>query len=375
MKIKSFKFSDPHSSKLELDYVEFNSRLNLFVGPSGSGKTRLFNMLFNIASMAIGKAKLSPGSWEIGFEHDGDEFLWMFEAAPRDDAKVIVKIEKLWRGFSQDNESLIFEREAVNVRLLGAISPKVSPESSCINIYSEEDAVKKAFQGFTQIMRRVFSGDELQNASRFQQYPRHLIMKFEANRHNKVDDLFGLNDSLHVTLYLLQKFFPKAYVTVLEQFKIVFPFVEDFVVTSLAKHSPSFGMDGPVVLLKEKGVRDGTSLYDISSGMVKVLLIITDVLCSPKNSLYMIDEYENSLGINAINFLPPFLAEFGGNRQFMLTTHHPVLINEIPIQDWFVFQRIGSSIKITKGSELVDKYGKSKQENFTQLLNDPRFSI
>jgi predicted ATPase len=105
--------------------------------------------------------------------------------------------------------------------------------------------------------------------------------------------------------------------------------------------------------------------------MQKVLLIIADVINSPADIIYMVDEYENSLGVNAIDFLPPFVGECGGKRQFIVTTHHPLLINAIPISDWFVFHRKGTQIRVTHGNELVEKYGKSKQQRFIQLINDP----
>ena len=106
----------------------------------------------------------------------------------------------------------------------------------------------------------------------------------------------------------------------------------------------------------------------------KVLLIITDILTLPKGSIYLIDEYENSLGINAIDFLPSFLIDNGGNNQFFITTHHPYLINSMPIKHWRVFNRTGSSVSIKDGRDLEGKFGKSKQKAFIQLINDPFYS-
>jgi len=130
----------------------------------------------------------------------------------------------------------------------------------------------------------------------------------------------------------------------------------------------------PIVLLKERGIKEPVTLSEISSGMQKVLLIITDVLTWPEDMLYMIDEYDNSLGTNAIDFLHSFLADYGGGRQFIVTTHHPLLINAIPLADWFVFHRKGLNITVTRGHELESRYGRSKQQTFTQLINDPLYT-
>ena len=93
-----------------------------------------------------------------------------------------------------------------------------------------------------------------------------------------------------------------------------------------------------------------------------------------KGSVYLIDEYENSLGVNAVNFLPGFLSEFGEDAQFLITSHHPYLINSTPMTNWSVFQRSGSKVKVQAGEELMVKYGPSKQDAFIQLINDPDYS-
>jgi len=100
---------------------------------------------------------------------------------------------------------------------------------------------------------------------------------------------------------------------------------------------------------------------------------MVDMFTLPDKTIYMIDEYENSLGINAINFLPEFLDDHGGDRQFILTTHHPYLINKVPISNWLVFSRKGSKVTIRQGDELKAKYSSSAQEAFTQLINDPAY--
>ena len=76
-------------------------------------------------------------------------------------------------------------------------------------------------------------------------------------------------------------------------------------------------------------MQDWIPVQQLSSGMKKVLLIITDVLTLPKESIYMIDEYENSLGINAIDFLPQFILDHGKDIQFIITTHSPQMLGEV----------------------------------------------
>ena len=108
--------------------------------------------------------------------------------------------------------------------------------------------------------------------------------------------------------------------------------------------------------------------------MQKVLLIITDIQMLPNGGVYLIDEYENSLGLNAIEFLPTYLLELEKDMQLFITSHHPYIINKFPVKNWYVFHRTGYEVKIKYGEELVTRFGISKQQAFTKLINDPFYT-
>ena len=46
------------------------------------------------------------------------------------------------------------------------------------------------------------------------------------------------------------------------------------------------------------------------------------VILPEEGCVYLIDEYENSLGVNAINFFPSVLFEAASKSQFIITSHH-----------------------------------------------------
>ena len=105
--------------------------------------------------------------------------------------------------------------------------------------------------------------------------------------------------------------------------------------------------------------------------MQKVLLILVDLCTLPNGATYLIDEYENSLGINSIDFFPDFLTEFKTDAQIIITSHHPYIINNVEPHNWIVFNRKGSKVKMKYGKEIAEKMGKSRQKYFVQLMNDP----
>jgi len=375
MKIKSLKYAEPRGSGWSLDVLNLKDGINLFVGASGSGKTRVLNIIFNIGTSAT-QDRLFNGEWTVQFEHSGVTYTWQYEGVSPDDREGPegrVLSERLWIGSPDQVETSLFSRTETEFSLDSKQVPKLGKTSTGIYLLREEDTIKPAHEAFSRIMRRRFWSDDLENSTNLTPIPLPLIRKLEKRA--DMLQMFRAPGSLHVVLYLLRRYFREQYTSICDHFKRVFPFVEDIEIgTAAATLNVPLSTDIPMALIKERGIKKPVQLNEIASGMQKVLLIITDVVTAPPDVLYMIDEYENSLGVNAIDFLPPFLAEVGGTRQFIITTHHPLLINAIPVADWFVFHRKGLNIKVTHGHEIESRYGRSKQQRFTQLINDPLYT-
>ncbi len=64
----------------------------------------------------------------------------------------------------------------------------------------------------------------------------------------------------------------------------------------------------------------------------------------------------------------------GDSCQFIMTSHHPYIINNIDISSWKVFYRNGLDVEILNGESLKKKFLSSKQEHFTQLINNKFYS-
>ena len=89
--------------------------------------------------------------------------------------------------------------------------------------------------------------------------------------------------------------------------KSIFRNIESFDFANLETVHPEVHIENSakirVFSIKEKAVNKLVGIHDLSSGMQKVLLLLTDIITLPGDWIYLVDEYENSLGINAINFL------------------------------------------------------------------------
>jgi AAA15 family ATPase/GTPase len=100
--------------------------------------------------------------------------------------------------------------------------------------------------------------------------------------------------------------------------------------------------------------------------MLKTLIHISELYLSPEGTVILIDEFENSLGINCIDVVTDLIRE-NRNIQFILTSHHPYIINNIGMEHWKIVTRKGGVVTVKDAKDL--NLGKSRHQAFTQLIN------
>ncbi|MDL5054282.1 AAA family ATPase [Oscillatoria laete-virens NRMC-F 0139] len=122
--------------------------------------------------------------------------------------------------------------------------------------------------------------------------------------------------------------------------------------------------EATTVSIKEKGVQDW--IKNISSGMFKTLMYISELYLSPDDCVILIDEFENSLGINCLDNVTDLILS-NRKSQFIITSHHPYVINNISPAYWKIVTRKGSlvTVKDAKDFHIPD----SRQKAFIDLIN------
>ena len=119
------------------------------------------------------------------------------------------------------------------------------------------------------------------------------------------------------------------------------------------------------IQIKERGIADWIS--NISSGMLKTMVHIAQLQLCSNSSLILIDEFENSLGVNCIDELTSSILSSERGLQFIITSHHPYIINNINHTNWKIVTRKGSAVTARDAAEF--NFDKSKHKAFTQLIN------
>jgi predicted ATPase len=369
MKIKRLEYYD-HAKGWRLDPVEF-SNLNLLVGISGAGKTKILDAILNLQKIASGES-LNGVEWEIIFStKDNEEYIWkgkfntieksetsfIHESGSEDQSEILT--ESLFL-----DQQLLVKRESTQIEFNRSVLPKLSAFESVVEIFKNEKLIKPVWNGF----RQINHSDETM-VSQKQIY--HVPFSLLLSKYTTEEDIINSEFRTQVKLALAYRNVPKLFEDIKNKFVQIFPTVEDIKIESFNGYAltemPNAFKEFPFVYIKEKGVESWIDQGDISSGMYRTIIHIAELYLSPNGSLIIIDEFENSLGINCIDAVTEDLILDQGDLQFILTSHHPYIINNIPMDYWKIVTRKGGVVTVRNAKEL--NLGKSKHQAYLQLIN------
>lgn len=373
MNLLSYKYNDNI-----WDFQEITlGKVNLIVGDSATGKTRFLNTIKNFTDQVVSEKLQFPGHWNIKFTIKDKIFEWdiVIEKDTTNNESNIIK-EKiiLQKNKKQQEDRVIIFRDTDSFSFNGVKLPKLSKNVASIYLLKDEEDIAEIYNSFRTIVIRRFFTDELKTNFSFVSIMEN---KFEQLKKEKLlDKLIREEIGFSNKILLLKEINKKKYDELLKFYKEVFPFIEDFDITKASKlnYNLPFNIDVAAFCFKEKNINNWISVTDISSGMQKIFLLALDIFLMPEGGIILIDEYENSLGINALNIFPDLIYDTNINCQYIISSHHPYIINRVPIEDWLVFNRKGTFVRIKSGKELKDKYAKSNQQNFIKLINDPFYT-
>lgn len=382
MKVNFISYSDTDSN-WNLEKVSFKN-LTLLVGASGVGKTQILQTLLRLRSISRGES-VSGTKWDIEFTTiNNDVYRWSgeyeskgksilrFRDPENDEKKDIPNIlnEKLFL-----NDSIVIDRNTEDIIFDGNKTVKLSQEKSVINLLKEEDLISPAYTGF----QRIIFSDQVESKKKPQRFnPDFLTKERILKKYSDIDSIREADENIITKLYLASNNAKNIMDSIKEKFIDIFPFVTDIKIAPLdfedGDDTPSILKEIPFIQLKEKDVSDWIIQPQISSGMYRTLMHLSELHLCPEGTIILIDEFENSLGINCIDELTVDLQTSSQRKlQFIITSHHPYIINQISFKNWKLVSRTGSKV-VTKDAETIVDFTKSKQEAFIQLTQLEEFT-
>ena len=363
MRIRRLSFID-HRTGWNIKDLKFDY-LTLLVGASGVGKTKILRAILDIAKIAKGKS-CNGVEWEITFEQSSTEYVWSgrFELTPEDDVNFFEKGENSYILLSENLKcggKNIIERDKEKLLFQGRETVKLDATQSAIVLLKEEPIVKPVSAAFIQIY-------QLENANEGIRVSPSISKKRE-----QIKDILSVHDSRFLLpvekLFVLHKNGLQEFNEIKSIFKDIFPLVED---VDFTKERFFDGTVIPLLKIKEKGVSSWIMQDEISSGMFRTLSQITILVLAQDGDVILIDEFENGLGVNCIDRLANQIIEQEKDIQFIITSHHPYIINNIPFKRWKIVTRKTSDVTVLSAADL--KIGEhSKHEAFMQLVQTKAF--
>ena len=368
MQIKKLEYYDD-KYKWKLEEVNFLPNLNLLVGVSGVGKTRILRAIYSLKSIANG-ASLNGVKWNVCFIADNNlEYTWRGEFETRKNTTISInqnseedeQVKLIYEQLVCNNENVIIDRKNSEIIFNNHKTPKLSPFESVIELLKEEDQIAPVKES----LDKIILGDS-ESVDRAWRLPVSIFKKFEKA------SLSALQESglpVPIKLSILYRTLPEEFNKIEEAFISVFPNVSNIKVETIKDDDIPMALskllkEATTVSIKEKGVEDW--IENISSGMLKTLMYISELYLAPENCIILIDEFENSLGVNCLDSVTELVLN-NKKLQFIITSHHPYIINNVSPAYWKIVTRKAGLVTVKNSKDF--HISESRQKAFIDLIN------
>ncbi|KAA6347148.1 hypothetical protein EZS27_005385 [termite gut metagenome] len=371
MKLISFSYHDK-TKNWGFDTPNFH-KLTLLVGASGVGKTKILGAIEQLKKIAKGYS-FNGIAWEAKFETiEKKTYIWKgeFEQKAKSpfDLSDKEKREDKYNIVSEqliENNIKIVDRNSNKLIFNDKETVKLSPQQSAVCLLKEEELVFPVYKSVTKI--RLIDNIEALWGSMIL-VSEITTAKYLVKQNDTIEKIKESDWNVCVKMYLASVVDSRFFESIKRRYIDIFPQVEDI---RFALADLTMDKDWLVIQMKEKGV-DEWLIDGFSSGMHRSLLQIGELYLCPEGSVLLMDEFENSLGVNCIDELTNDILDSEREIQFILTSHHPYIINNIPYRNWKIVTRKGGNVSIKNAADY--KIGSSsKHDAFMQLLQLDEFT-
>lgn len=364
------------TSGQKISHVDFN-RLNLLVGASAAGKTTILRVISQfILAISMGHSIKEHCSIRMSFSIEDrlsggkkiKEYLWELRTkeenvlAAEDSSACPICYEML---HELQGKKDIISRQDNRINIDGYENlPQVPKLQSAIYIFRENapfNAIIDDMRGAMTLYNQNVAFNPV--STELLEQIKKIIQDARKNErpirwHYAVQNKFPIS----LLIYIVKNTLPDRYDDFLEDLQEIFPEIEEVHINQIAsddgKYYLSIRQNGNLILQP-----------DISSGIMRTIYVLSCIHFCESNALIMFDELENSLGVNCLDEVVERIRQqsIENKAQFMLTSHHPYIINQIPVKSWLIVSQKDDVIESRRAEELG--LGKMQRERFFELIN------
>lgn len=363
VKLKWIEFENLRTG-LKIERVIFNEDVTLLVGLSGAGKTQILNAVEYSFKLAVNKnLRLEPYDVSLCFIINDKEYIWSYRIEQAHNENIIesreTKYEFVHERLLEDNAIIMMRQEEI-IQVTGYDRiPTPKKDESLLVQYSEDDFVRPIITEILKLYPIEMDMDvrgaiDRESFSMFKAKIKESMEEMSMPEFEKFSHL-----PVPLKLYITQEYYPKMYAQIFSNIKELFMEISNIeIVEDPLREICMVAIDVYGKKLMQ---------HEISNGMLKTIYYIVELVTMSPNSLVLIDEFENGLGVNCIDVLAEILLEQRQDLQFVITSHHPKIINQISDKKWKIVEREISTVKNYNAEE----YGlmHSQHDAYFNLLN------
>ena len=364
VKLKWIEFENLRTG-LKIERIAFNEDITLLVGLSGVGKTQILNAIEYSMKLAVNKnLRLEPYEVSVCFQIGDEEYVWSYKIQ-QDYAEDIIESKEIkycfvYEKLQNSKGDILMQRTPDTIEVAGYDKvPTPKKDESLLVQYSEDSFVKPIISEMSKLypieididVRGAIAQDS------FNMFKAKIKDSLKGKERPPFEKFSHLPVPLKI--YITKEYYPEMYAQIFSAVKELFMEINNIdIVEDSARELYMVAIDVYGKKLMQ---------HEISNGMLKTIYYIVELITMSANSLVLIDEFENGLGVNCIDVLAELLLSERKDLQFIITSHHPKIINQISNRKWKIIERDIATVK----NSTAEEYGimHSQHDAYFNLIN------
>ena len=364
VKLKWIEFENLRTG-LKIERVVFNDDITLLVGLSGVGKTQILNAIEYSLKLAVNKnLRLEPYNTTLCFQIGEEVYVWSYRIQ-QDHTEDIFESKEIKYFFACEKlqnikGDILMQRTPDTIQVTGYDKvPTPKKDESLLVQYSEDAFVKPIISEMLKLYPIEIEMDVRGAIAQesFNMFKAKIKESFKENEKQPFEKFSHLPVPLKI--YITKKYYPQMYAQIFSAVKELFMEINSIDIVE--------DPDREIYMVAIDVYGKRLLQHEISNGMLKTIYYIVELITMSKNSLVLIDEFENGLGVNCIDVLAELLLGERRDLQFVITSHHPKIINQISNKKWKIIERDIATVK----NFTAEEYGimHSQHDAYFNLIN------